>query len=249
MPHIIITRAIAFITSDIPDSQTLIDGILKGIEVTILDPKRNAVAQIAETIKGKQYSAIHIISHGAPGHIQLGNTELNSQTLPIYSQQIQQWRESLTEDAEIIIYGCNVAATTDKVQPNFLHQLHQLTGANIAASAHPVGNPSKGGTWNLEHKLGNITSPIAFSPEVCNAYPGIFPASFATPSNFGVGTSPVSVTVGDFNGDGKTDIAAANANSNNVSVLLGTGTGSFGAATNFAVGTNPYSVTVGDFNG
>src|SRR5207253_166200 len=34
-----------------------------------------------------------------------------------------------------------------------------------------------------------------------------------------------------------------------VSVLLGTGSGSFGAATNFAVGTNPTSVAVGDLNG
>jgi hypothetical protein len=37
--------------------------------------------------------------------------------------------------------------------------------------------------------------------------------------------------------------------SNNVSILLGTGTGSFGTpATNFAVGTLPQSVAVGDFN-
>ena len=66
---------------------------------------------------------------------------------------------------------------------------------------------------------------------------------------FGAGTNPVSVTVGDFNGDGKTDLVTANETSNNVSVLLGTGVGSFGGATNFAAGTNPYSVAVGDFNG
>ena len=44
------------------------------------------------------------------------------------------------------------------------------------------------------------------------------------------------------------DLAVANSGSNNVSILLGTGTGSFGAATNFNAGTNPSSVTVGDFN-
>ena len=37
--------------------------------------------------------------------------------------------------------------------------------------------------------------------------------------------------------------------SNNVSILLGNGAGSFSAATNFAVGSDPYSVAVGDFNG
>jgi VCBS repeat protein/FG-GAP repeat protein len=75
--------------------------------------------------------------------------------------------------------------------------------------------------------------------------------SFGTATNFGVGanTSPQSVAVGDFNSDGKQDLAVANFSANNVSVLLGDGVGSFGAATNFAVGTNPQSVAVGDFNG
>ncbi|MCZ8024957.1 MAG: FG-GAP-like repeat-containing protein, partial [Microcystis sp. LE19-10.1B] len=73
--------------------------------------------------------------------------------------------------------------------------------------------------------------------------------AFGTPTNFTVGSSPISVTVGDFNGDGKSDLATANVGSNNVSVLLGTGTGSFGPATNFSVGGGPFSVTVGDFNG
>ena len=53
------------------------------------------------------------------------------------------------------------------------------------------------------------------------------------------GLGPRSVAVGDFNGDGKLDLAVANASSDNVSILLGTGTGSFGAATNFDVGTDP----------
>jgi len=70
--------------------------------------------------------------------------------------------------------------------------------------------------------------------------------SFGPATNFNVGNRPYSVTVGDFNGDGKSDLAVANAFSNNVSVLLGTGTGSFGPATNFTVGISPWSVTVGD---
>src|ERR1035437_1766627 len=70
----------------------------------------------------------------------------------------------------------------------------------------------------------------------------------ATNSPFAVGTNPYSVTSADFNGDGKKDLATANGASNNISVLLGTGTGSFGTATNF-VGTYPMSVVSADFNG
>ncbi|MCZ8247968.1 VCBS repeat-containing protein, partial [Microcystis sp. LE19-195.1E] len=73
--------------------------------------------------------------------------------------------------------------------------------------------------------------------------------AFSAATNFTVGSGPYSVTVRDFNNDGKMDLAVANRGGNNVSVLLGTGTGSFGTATNFSVGAGPYSVTVGDFNG
>ena len=51
-----------------------------------------------------------------------------------------------------------------------------------------------------------------------------------------VGNFPVSVAVGDFNGDGTPDLAAANQLSNTVSVLLGNGDGTFQAALNFDTG-------------
>ena len=60
---------------------------------------------------------------------------------------------------------------------------------------------------------------------------------------------PASVAVGDFNGDGKQDLAAANYFGDSVSVLLGNGGGGFGAKTDFATGASPRSVAVGDFNG
>src|SRR5215471_2243572 len=62
------------------------------------------------------------------------------------------------------------------------------------------------------------------------------------------GSGPNSVALGDFNADGKPDLAVANVNSNNVSVLLGDGTGGFSAPTNFAVGTSPIAVAVANFN-
>jgi hypothetical protein len=63
------------------------------------------------------------------------------------------------------------------------------------------------------------------------------------------GIDPTAVEVGDFNHDGKLDLAVANWTSNNVSVLLGNGDGTFQAAVNYAAGSGPHSVAVGDFNG
>jgi hypothetical protein len=71
---------------------------------------------------------------------------------------------------------------------------------------------------------------------------------------FSIGTDPRSLAVGDFNGDGRPDLAAANFIGNSVSVLLnttaaGSGTPSFAFQQTFAVGIGPEGVTAGDFDG
>jgi hypothetical protein len=65
-----------------------------------------------------------------------------------------------------------------------------------------------------------------------------------------VGTDPLGLAVGDFNGDGKPDLAAANNNNNTVQVFLGDGKGGFSSGATLTSGINsPYTVAVGDFNG
>ena len=71
--------------------------------------------------------------------------------------------------------------------------------------------------------------------------------TFARPE-FGVGEGPFSVTAGDFNGDGRPDLATANFDAASVSILLGRGDGTFAAAPDFGGGTGSF-ITVGDFNG
>jgi hypothetical protein len=66
-----------------------------------------------------------------------------------------------------------------------------------------------------------------------------------------VSGSIAGVTVDDFNGDGKLDIATANNDAtSSVSVLLGNGNGTFQAPIQLAsVGLNPTAIAAGDFNG
>jgi hypothetical protein len=73
--------------------------------------------------------------------------------------------------------------------------------------------------------------------------------TFGAATNFAAGDRARSVVTGDFNRDGKLDLALANDDINNVSILLGNGAGTFGAATNFVPGDGPIAVAVGDFNG
>ncbi len=59
---------------------------------------------------------------------------------------------------------------------------------------------------------------------------------------------PVAVQVRDINKDSRLDILTANTTSNTVSVLLGEGTGKFGAPATFKVGAFPSDLVVADFN-
>jgi FG-GAP-like repeat/Bacterial Ig-like domain (group 3) len=62
-------------------------------------------------------------------------------------------------------------------------------------------------------------------------------------------TGPYYLTIGDFNRDGKLDIISANNGNATVGVLLGTGTGTFGATTYYPVGSGDIFANVGDING
>jgi hypothetical protein len=78
--------------------------------------------------------------------------------------------------------------------------------------------------------------------------------AFAAQQTFAVGSGPNAVAVGDFNGDGRPDLAVTNSNDKTVSVLLnttpaGSSATSFAAQVTFALGNTPASVAVGDFNG
>ncbi|HIK09737.1 MAG TPA: DUF4347 domain-containing protein [Oscillatoriaceae cyanobacterium M33_DOE_052] len=137
--------------------------------------------------------SVHIISHGEPGSLQLGNTTLNSQNLSQYTRQLYQWRKALGNSGNLILYGCSVAAGSQGL--SFIQQLHRILGSGIAAATTPVGNAALGGSWNLQQIfLPSLEAPLTkggwgdvhlpFSPEVLEAYPGLFPATFPITESF-----------------------------------------------------------------
>src|SRR5207244_10177089 len=73
--------------------------------------------------------------------------------------------------------------------------------------------------------------------------------SFMPATHYVTGDFPVSVAIGDLNGDGKPDLVATSLFNNTVSVLIGNGLGAFGSKTDFATGIHPYSVAIADVNG
>jgi hypothetical protein len=77
--------------------------------------------------------------------------------------------------------------------------------------------------------------------------------TFAVRVDFATGVGPIFVAIGDFNGDGKLDLAVANEGDSTMSVLPNTtATGAtvptFAAKVDVAIGAAPVSIAIGDFN-
>ena len=76
------------------------------------------------------------------------------------------------------------------------------------------------GDFNGDGKQDLAVANLALQPYTVSILLGDGAGNFSAPANFAVGVDPRSVAVGDFNGDGKQDLAVANAVSDNVSILL-----------------------------
>jgi hypothetical protein len=63
-----------------------------------------------------------------------------------------------------------------------------------------------------------------------------------------LGTNLTAILTGDFNGDGKLDLAVTDAGGNAVIILLGNGDETFGTPTTIPVGNGPESIIAADFN-
>ncbi|MGL5193393.1 MAG: DUF4347 domain-containing protein, partial [Chroococcales cyanobacterium] len=132
----------------------------------------SGIEQITHALANqKNIEAVHILSHGSDSTLFLGNSPLDKISLETYADTVKQWGKALKANADILLYGCNVAQTEQGKA--FVKRLSELTKANVAASTTPTGNAKLGGDWNLEFIIGEIKAALAFSPAVMAAYSGI----------------------------------------------------------------------------
>lgn len=101
--------------------------------------------------------------------------------------------------------------------------------------------------------VGAVLAVVAaLGPNIGHASPPAGTAAttlFPHDPEYAVGTNPAAVAIGDLTGNGVDDLVVANAGSNDVSVLMGDGSGAFVPAVNYPVGAHPVGVSIGTFNG
>ncbi|MDX2214476.1 MAG: DUF4347 domain-containing protein [Oculatellaceae cyanobacterium bins.114] len=144
-------RPLVCIDRTVPDYYKLVNGTVSDCDIALLDSREDGILQITNALRHYQsVTVLHLVSHGKPGRLYLGNNELNETTIEYYADALRQWSNLLAPEAMILVYGCSVAAE----DTTLLHRLHELTGRAIAASSTPTGDAAQGGNWDLDVVIG-----------------------------------------------------------------------------------------------
>lgn len=219
---------VVFVDSQVANVAELLQGLSGHREVVILDASKDGLQQMADYLKGREgLDAIHLLSHGADGTVQMGNVWLASNNLAEHRAALESIGAALKADGDLMLYGCDVGEGA-KGQA-FLDQLAAITGADVAASTDDTGAAALGGNWTLERSSGVIeTAALSVS-----GYNSLMAQNFTGGPS---GTAPVLApsgnlqrsVVGDFNNDGRADILWQGAGAGGAWTLaLGNANGTF----------------------
>ncbi len=163
-----VSHEVVFLDTSVEDYQQLLNDLWSNddpsreIEVVLLSGTRDGIDQISEALASRNdLDAIHIVSHGTDAAVKLGSTWLTQDNLAGYVGEIARWGDSLSTDADLLFYGCDLAATSDG--QSLIDSLATLTGADVAASDNDTGHAIFDADWDLEYATGQIETQIAFS--------------------------------------------------------------------------------------
>lgn len=165
MPATTINTAteVIFIDSGVTDWKILTAGLNPSIPVILLPAGSNGLEALASALADYgTLKALHLVSHGSAGQLQLGNLQLNSANLGQQSAALSSIASHLSADSDVLLYGCSVAQGDGG--HSFVNALSAaLNGADIAASTNRTGPLALDGDWDLEYTVGEIDAVLPFS--------------------------------------------------------------------------------------
>ena len=146
-------RELVIINSSVKDAQAIIDALGDNTDVLFLEKGTDALDAINEYLdaNGIKYDAIHIVSHGNAGYFVLNGEIIDAQSVANDPASWANIGKHLSDNGDIMIYGCNVAGNLDGQM--LVSQIASLTGADVAASVDSTG---VNGNWDLEYSIGVI---------------------------------------------------------------------------------------------
>ena len=147
------------IDASVEHGDALAAGAINGARVIMLEPKREAIAQITQALYRHPAKSLHIVTHGSPGCLHFSSGDVTFANLHYYAADIESWFDyrsaslgskvkTQDPDAFLSLYACNLA--TGDAGSEFLENLHHLVGVSVHASNSKVGSMVQGASWQLK---------------------------------------------------------------------------------------------------
>ena len=168
-------RQIVFLDTGVIDGELLLSDLLRNTDtattqVYLIDSSSDGVEQISSVLDSHQdLDAVHIISHGTAGQVQLGSGTLSSTNVESYTNQLNLWGRALAESGDILIYGCDLA--NDSEGQALVDVISSMTRADVAASVDQTGSTEQGGDWELEYQRGDVET-VALASSLAQDWSG-----------------------------------------------------------------------------
>ncbi|GAB2891008.1 hypothetical protein GCM10027093_27610 [Paraburkholderia jirisanensis] len=155
-------RQVVFIDPSVANYQQLIAGLPAGTDYVILSSTSDGLAQIAQYLQQHPgVDAIHLVSHGTNGAIQVGAVWLTQSDIAAYNGELAQIGAAMKPGGDFLIYGCDVAENSSGQA--LVQQIATATHLNVAASTDATGAAALGGDWTLEYDVGAVHTSTIFS--------------------------------------------------------------------------------------
>ncbi|WP_448090227.1 VCBS domain-containing protein [Pseudomonas azerbaijanoccidentalis] len=165
-------RTLLVLDSRIENRDQLLAQLPGNVTAIVVNVGEDGLAAISAALAqlGK-VDSIQVMSHGAAGQFTLGNRTITSDNVDQLGQTLEQWRNNLTQGADIQLYGCDIGAGV--AGKTLVTELARWTGADVAASSNDTGSTTAGGDWALETRVGDIDKAIAISSAAMASFDGL----------------------------------------------------------------------------
>lgn len=177
-------RAVFFMLDNLEHWHDLANTMPASAEIVLLDSRANALQDMAHYLAGHRgLEVIHLLSHGAPGRIELGALSLCSANLAAQSALLADIGRALQPGGDWLIYGCEVAR--GEVGQGFVETLARLAQVNVAASRELTGHARHQANWALETRVGAVDASRIWQAEGYDGVLGKVAENFnSAPSEF-----------------------------------------------------------------
>ena len=166
------TTEIAFIDMRLADAQELANSLRDDVLVVYIDPAKSGVSQVTQALSAfENIEAVHLFTHGDANGFRLGDALITGDSVEQNAEGFAAWKGYLSNDADILFYGCNLAETAEGQA--LLNTIGELTSADISASTDLTGAANLGGDWDLEYNTGAINSSLAITALGQQAYSAV----------------------------------------------------------------------------